>query len=303
MKAFLIPAVIVITLTSASFSQTAPDRPPENEAVKEAVLANDRAFEAAYAKGDVKALAGFFTEDAEYTTEDGEQLVGSAAIEESMRRAFNVDKGAKLTITPDTVRVLTPEVVVEKGSTSVTTKTGETSGALYTAIHVKKDGKWKISQLIETPLPQITPQERLKEISWLVGSWQDVDKSTALTVKSEFKWATGGNFIVRNVDVKNGEEQVLEGWQVIGWDPVEERIRSWTFDSEGGFADAYWTREGDRWLIRETGVNPDGGRTTAENTITKLSDSRFSWESGNRTLNGEPQPSVERIEVMKAKGD
>ncbi|QIF02324.1 SgcJ/EcaC family oxidoreductase [Roseimicrobium sp. ORNL1] len=303
MKAFLIPAVVVIALTSASFSQTAPDTPPEKEAVKEAVLANDRAFEAAYAKGDVKALAGFFAEDAEYTTEDGEQLVGSASIEESMRQAFNVDKGAKLTITPDTVRVLTPEVVVEKGSTSVTTKDGETSGALYTAIHVKKDGKWKISQLIETPLPEVTPQERLKEISWLIGSWQDVDKSTALTVKSEFKWATGGNFIVRNVDVKNGEEQMLEGWQVIGWDPVEERIRSWTFDSEGGYADAYWTREGNRWLIRESGVNPDGGRTTAENTITKLSDSRFSWESGNRTLNGEPQPSVERIEVMKAKGD
>lgn len=299
MKAFLIPAVVVIALTSASFSQSAPDTPPE----KEAVLANDRAFEAAYAKGDVKALAGFFAEDAEYTTEDGEVLAGSAAIEESMRRAFNVEKGSKLTITPDTVRVLTPEVVVEKGSTSVTTKAGETSGALYTAIHVKKDGKWKISQLIETPLPQITPQERLKEISWLIGSWQDVDKSTSLTVKSEFKWATGGNFIVRNVDVKNGGDPVLEGWQVIGWDPVEERIRSWTFDSEGGFADAYWTREGERWLIRESGVNPDGGRTTAENTITKLSDNRFSWESGNRTLNGEPQPSVERIEVMKAKGD
>jgi ketosteroid isomerase-like protein len=84
MKAFLIPAVVVIALTSTSFSQTAPDTPPE----KEAVLANDRAFEAAYAKGDVKALAGFFAEDAEYTTEEGQTLAGNAAIEESMREAF-----------------------------------------------------------------------------------------------------------------------------------------------------------------------------------------------------------------------
>jgi hypothetical protein len=50
-------------------------------------------------------------------------------------------------------------------------------------------------------------------------------------------------------------------------------------------------------------VNPDGGRTTAENTITKLSANRFAWESGSRTVNGEPQPSVERIEVMRSKGE
>jgi hypothetical protein len=40
-------------------------------------------------------------------------------------------------------------------------------------------------------------------------------------------WARGGNFITRNVTVKRGGETTLEGWQIIGWDPIEERIRSW----------------------------------------------------------------------------
>jgi hypothetical protein len=62
----------------------------------------------------------------------------------------------------------------------------------------------------------------------------------------------------------------VEGWQIIGWDPVEERIRSWTFDGEGGFAEGWWTREGDRWLLRETGITPDGSRTGAENTIRRI---------------------------------
>ncbi len=296
MKTFLIPAVI-FALAKASLAQTAPDTPPE----KAAILANDRAFEAAYEKGDVKALATFFSENAEYTTEDGQTWVGNAAIEESMRTAFLEDKGSKLAIHLDSVQVLTPDVVVEKGSTSVTRKSGENSGAIFTAIHVKKDGKWKISQLIENPLPQVAPHDRLQEIAWMIGAWEDVDKSTPLTVRSEFVWARGANFITRNVSVKNAGESVLEGWQVIGWDPVEERIRSWTFDSEGGFAEGSWTREGNRWLIQEAGVNPDGGRTTAENTITKLDDARFAFESSSRTLNGEPQPSVERIEVLRAK--
>jgi hypothetical protein len=116
--------------------------------------------------------------------------VGNAAIEESMRLAFLGNKGAKLTINVGSVQVLAPEVVVEKGSTSVTAKDGEKNGALYTAIHVKKDGKWKINQLIETPLPQLTPQERLQEVAWLVGTWEDVDKSTTLTVRSDFTWGT-----------------------------------------------------------------------------------------------------------------
>jgi hypothetical protein len=34
----------------------------------------------------------------------------------------------------------------------VTSKSGEKKGAQYAAVYVKKDGKWKINQLIETPL-------------------------------------------------------------------------------------------------------------------------------------------------------
>ena len=63
----------------------------------------------------------------------------------------------------------------------------------------------------------------------------------------------------RSVTVKRAGDVTLEGWQIIGWDPIEERIRSWTLTaSEGGFAEGYFTREGSRWLLQETGVAPDG---------------------------------------------
>ena len=57
-----------------------------------------------------------------------------------------------------------------------------------------------------------------------------------------------------------------------------------------GVRQNYFTREGSRWLLRETGVAPDGSRTGADNTITKISADRFTWESNNRTLDGDPQP-------------
>jgi hypothetical protein len=213
------------------------------------------------------------------------------------------NKGAKLAINVDSVRVLAPEVILEKGATTMTAKDNSTSGALYTAIHVKKEGKWKISQLVETPLPVQTAHDRLAELEWLVGEWEDTDKTNDLTVHSQFLWARGGNFLTRNLTVKRSGNVTLEGWQIIGWDPVEERIRSWTFDGEGGFSGGTWTHEGQRWLLRETGVAPDGSRTGADNTFTKLSADRFAWESNNRTLDGDPQPSIGRIEINRVKGN
>ena len=115
-------------------------------------MANDRAYEAAYAKGDAKAMAEFFAENAQYAADDGRTYDGRAAIEGSIKETLEAGKGARLAINLDSVRVLSPEVVMEKGSTTVTAKNGETSGAQYAAIYVKKDGKWKISQLIESPL-------------------------------------------------------------------------------------------------------------------------------------------------------
>ena len=280
-------------LSSLCIAQDSPEQA--------AIAANDRAYEAAYAKGDVKAMSDFFADDAQYTADDGSTYDGRAAIEQSIKKTFEGNKGAKLAINLDSVRLLSPEVLMEKGSTTVTGKNGEIGGAQYAAIYVKKDGKWKISQLIETPLGDPSPHDQLSQLSWLIGNWEESDKSDDLSVSSQYLWAKSGNFITRNVTVKRAGDTTMEGWQVIGWDPVENCIRSWTFDDEGGFSEGRWSREGERWLLRDKGVTPDGDRTTADNTFTRVSNDRFTWESNNRTLNGDPQPGIARIEINRVK--
>jgi uncharacterized protein (TIGR02246 family) len=298
MKTIAFVASISVGIAAVSHAETASENSPE----KTAVVAMDRAFEAAYAKADAKAIADFFTEDAHYTSDNGRTFDGRSAIEDNIRAAFAKNTGAKLAIALDSVRLLAPDVLLERGSTMVTAKDGETNGALYTAVYLKKDGKWKISQLVETGQPDLTAHDQLSELGWLVGEWEDADKGDDLTVRSQYSWARRGNFLTRNVTVKRGAETTLEGWQIIGWDPIQGCIRSWTFDDGGGFSEGRWTREGDRWLQRETGVTPDGNRTSADNTFSKLSNDRFTWESNNRTLDGLPQPSIGRIEINRVKG-
>jgi uncharacterized protein (TIGR02246 family) len=299
MKTLALIASLTAALVCTSFAQAPADNSPE----KAAVLANDRAYEAAYAKADVKALAGFFAEDADYTTADGRTFSGREAIEAALRAGLMGNRGAKLTIAVDSVRMLGPETVLEKGSTTVTAKNGGQSSELYTAIHIRKDGQWKINQLIESPVPALTPRDRLAELEWLIGQWVEADKTDDLTIRSLYSWARGGNFLTRSITVKRAGEVTLEGWQIIGWNPIEERLRSWTFDGEGGYAEGYFTRDGERWLLRETGVAPDGSRTSGDYTLTKISADRFTWESNNRTLDGDPQPNIGRIEINRVKGN
>ena len=303
MKTTLPSLSFAIAMVCSGFGEEPASKAPEMTPEMAAVLANDRAYEEAYAKADAEALAAFFTEDAEYTSDDGRTFNGNAAIKACLQDAFRANKGAKLAINADSVKRLTPDVIVEKGSTTVISKAGGQVETLFTAIHVKKDDKWKISELIETPMPEITPTERLAELSWLIGDWEEADKEAGVTIHSRYQWARGGNFITRNVTVKRGENPVLEGWQIIGWDPVEETIRSWTFDDAGGHSGGFWTREGQRWLARETGYAADGSRTSADQTISKVADDKFYWESGNRTLDGDPQPAISRIEIRRVKGE
>jgi len=297
MKIITAITCLIAALTSTAFAQTPADVAPE----KAALLALDRAWEAAFAKGDAAALAAFFAEDAEQTTEDGAIFRGRAEIEQAIGEGLKANKGATLSIASDSVRLLATDVALEKGESTVTAPNGETSTSLYTAIYVKKGGQWKISQLTETALPPATGRERLAQLEWLVGAWAEKDGDTSIS--STFDWARGGNFLTRNLTVKRGDETTLEGWQIIGWDAAQERIRSWTFDTEGGFSEGVWTRDGERWLVRDSGTIPDGGRTTAEQTIAKVSADKFTWEANNRTLNGEPQPSVGRFEIERVKGN
>jgi uncharacterized protein (TIGR02246 family) len=303
MKAIMISMSFAAVLAGAAICEEAAKTKTGMTPEMAAVLANDRAYEAAHAKGDVAALAAMFTEDAEYTSDGGRAFSGRPAIEACLREAFRTNKGSKLTIRTDSVKPLSADVLVEKGSTTVISRTGAVAEALFTAVHVKKDGKWKISEVVETPMPEIKAGDHLAELGWLIGHWEEADKSAGVTVHSRYQWARGGNFITRNVTVKRGEDPLLEGWQIIAWDPVEGGIRSWTFDDAGGYTDGRWTREGQRWLVRENGYAADGSRTSADNTISKVDDDRFHWESANRTLDGDPQPGIGRIEIKRVKGE
>jgi hypothetical protein len=91
----------------------------------------------------------------------------------------------------------------------------------------------------------------------------------------------------------------MSGMQIVGWDPAAKQIRSWVFDSDGGFSEGKWTHKDNRWLIQQVGTLPDGGKSTATNIITYLDNDSFTWQSIDRTVDDEVLPNVEEVLIKR----
>jgi hypothetical protein len=78
----------------------------------------------------------------------------------------------------------------------------------------------------------------------------------------------------------------MEGTQVIGWDAESQVIRSWMFDSEGGFGEGLWSRGDGNWVVKFVQVLPDGRRASSTNFYTLLDDGSFVWKTIGRKIDG-----------------
>ncbi len=268
--------------------------------VEAAISEKANAFIEAFNKGDAKAIAAQFAEDAEWVDDEGHVLNGRDAIEKDLTKMFSEHPGRKLDLDVESVRSLTPDVAVDKGTSTIEEPDGSTSVTSYTATRVKKDNVWLVSELTETGAPLAgNAEHHLQELSWLVGTWDD--NSPNAEVHVEAKWTENHAFITRSFTAKFEGDAALNGTEVIGWDPVNGKIRSWVFDADGGFSENYWTREGRRWLIQSTATLADGSQSTAEQTLTFISNDKHTWSSANRQVDGDLMPNIDPIEIVRTK--
>ena len=139
----------------------------------------------------------------------------------------------------------------------------------------------------------------LEELDWMVGEWIDDGEDSTITTKCS--WTKNRKFLKRSFKVKIDEEVTLEGDQFVGWDPIAGQIRSWTFDSEGGTGQGRWIQDGNRWLVKVSFVVADGARASALNVYTHVDADTIRWQSTNREIAGELQPSIPEVTVVRQK--
>jgi uncharacterized protein (TIGR02246 family) len=257
----------------------------------------------AFNQGDATAVAAHWTADGEFIPPTGEQLRGTVELEKSFREYFAEQQGAKLELESPRIVFLSPSVAIETGIARVVVPEGEPAETDYKAVHVKSESGWKIDSVREYELPaasEASHYEKLKDLEWMIGKWTDADDNT--TIETTCSWTTNRNFITRSFKVFADNRVDFAGTQVIGWDPHAETIRSWMFDSDGGFAVGRWTGDGDRWTVKTLHVMPDGRRASATNIYERLDADHLQFRSIGRQAGNELLPNIGPVTVARASG-
>jgi len=268
-----------------------------------AIRKSDEAYVQAYNKQDAKALAALWSPEAVYIDPDtGDQAIGREEIEKEFADTFANLKDAKLEVKADAINFLSPNVAIENGTARIIQPQEEPDESKYSALFVKRDGKWLIDRVSEEETPVAPPKppsnyENLKDLEWMIGSWIDQDEDA--TIQTDCMWTKNQAFINRSFAVLIGGEVDMAGMQIIGWDPVAKQIRSWIFDSDGGYSQGKWTHKGDLWLIEQTGYAPDGRKTSAVNIMKRVDDNSFTWRSTQRAVGGDILPDVDEVLIVR----
>jgi uncharacterized protein (TIGR02246 family) len=275
-----------------------PAEPAGRSDEEKAIRAQFEAFGQAFQKGDAGAIAALFTEEGEAVGVEGETIQGRKAIEEHYASRFAEGAGDKFETAIESIKLIAPGIARVQGRSQITPSNGGPPvHGRYSVLEVKRDGRWLAASVRELPETALSHYEHLKELEWLVGDW--VEESESAVVLSSVGWADNKNFLLRSFEVRVTGKPALTGTQRIGWDPLTKQIKSWVFDSQGGYGDGLWTRSGNQWVIKATGVRADGRTATATQVLTYLNNESLRWKSIDRTLGGEIRHDIDEIIMVR----
>jgi uncharacterized protein (TIGR02246 family) len=284
------------TASAKADGKVVPDR--TREADVKAIRATADAFAKAYNAHDPQAIAALFSPDGEIVDESGDARQGRTEIEGVFSAVFEEYPEATMSVDITAIRFLGGGLAEEDGSVKVVHAPGEMPEQnRYTVLHLKQDGKWMMASARDLPDDRAEPAAMLKPLEWLIGDW--VDESPDSLITTTYAWADNRNYILSEFRIQVAGRDVMTGSQRIGWDPLAKVIRSWVFDSEGGFADGVYSQDGDRWIVRLTGVTCDGEPASATNVFTVLGRDRISWQSRDRTVAGKATPDTDTYIVVR----
>ncbi len=273
------------------------DAKPTLTADDTAIRATADEFAKAFNAGNANALGSLWTEDAEYTDEQGRAALGRQAIEEDYASLFKEHPGAVIAIAIESIRFLAPDAAIEKGVATVKLPAGRETSSRYTVTHVKRDGAWKMTAGRDDTYLPASNEDCLKELDWLTGEWTPQGEEQGPRIKCE--WMAQKNFLKNTYTTVKDDKTSLTSVQIIGWNPKLGAIVSWHFDASGGFGSDVWTKEGSKWVIEATGISRDGSESSAINVLTLVDANSFGWHSVRRSLNDTQLPDKAPITMIR----
>ena len=251
-----------------------------------------KAFAAALSKADATAIAQFWTDGGEYIR-GHLSIRGREAIQEAFTSASKDRLKLKVVAESDEIRFLSASTAIEEGRFHIESDEENSGSTGYSLLYTKEDGQWSIALLRE-----FADSPSLRDLAWLVGTWQVDANGTKVT--TTYKWTLSKKFLRMEYSTESDEGE-SSGSQMTGMDSETGLPKSWLFTDEGGTGESLWTRDGKKWLVLATGRQSDGTEVTATNVLTPVDRDSFTFQSTKRTIDGESVPDTDVITVKRVK--
>ena len=291
------PAQSVPSDASAVQSVVVSDEIPE---IEKPFWTSAQNFVDAYAKRDSASIGEMFTEDAEFHDEFGERTVGRADIVAMFQDVFDTSPNALIDeIILERIRMITDTVAMEEGLVFSISAPGEArTQSRYVAVHTKEeDGVWRINSLKDFPRQPADRQEQLQQLAWLIGDWVNEDSDSV--VHTTCGWSDDGNYLLRRFTIQTHDGREMNGVQRIGWDAARKKIRSWTFDSQGGFFNGLWTKHDQQWILTSAGVTAGGDTVTGTSVYNIIDEEMVTWQYQSLIIAGDVREDIDPVTMVK----
>ena len=285
---------IVSIFAAGSFSHA---QEGQNGSDEDRIKAAIQSYVTAFNQRNAAQLVEHWSPQGVYVSRSsGEQITGKEALTEEFSSMFANDSAPQLAVVTDSIEFISPNVALERGTATVTFAPDDVVETAYRVVYVKHGDNWLIDRVTEDVITEeASNYEKLKGLEWLIGEW--VDQSEESRIEFSSRWTKNQNFIARKYAAYQGVEVTSAGLQIIGWDPKQETIRSWLFDSSGSVVEGIWNQRDDRWVVTSTGTLADGASGSFTSVFRPLEDGSYAWQKINRIVDGQLLPQLEETIV------
>lgn len=290
---------IILVLLAAAWLAGCNQARSNKEADKKAIQNAVQSYQEAYNQQDVAKLSALWSSNASYLNPiTGESAEGREAIEKLFKERFAKGEKKRLEIEITNIDFPNEKEAIENGVIKVSVPDQPMQQMAYEVKFIKENGKWLVNAINEIKLQEtISHFEQLKELEWLVGKWEDSDDNVQILFNNQ--WDKFKNFITVNFTMKIYDQDDIEGKQIIAWDPAKDAIRSWVFDSDGGFGEGTWKKTDKSWYANMHYTLGDGRIASSINIYTPVDNHSYTFASVEREVDGEILPDMNPVTVEK----
>jgi len=288
-------ATLCAALAGCAVAQdTATDDDPRSKD-RDAIRAAMDSFVEAFEARDPKRLAAHWTEEGEFENAAGLSMQGRDKLEAGFTAIFEKTPEVTAKLQPESLRFLSSDTAIDEGTATVQRGPAvPATTTYYSALLVRDGDTWRLARLSESSADD---EPAIEDLAWLVGEWKSLDGQGA-EIRTTYAWNANQTFLQVRFSLKE-DSLSAGGAQMIGIDPETGGIRTWTFEDRGGVGEADWTRDGQHWVLDAVGTLPDGRTLIQTNILRRVNDDLFTWQSIDRTLDGEPLADLAPVKVER----